>query len=193
MEFRICIKTIYELNKILDLRSENDIDLHVEQVRKKRVISIKDYSSSSLGMFKNEKFEELKKAKYNDFEDMVYRFQPTYDEIIDILEFKNFPITTTGYTLPSGMYEIIDNNFMLKSLLPKQINVNITVDDVRLRSNLTTNKTIKSTKKSFFCIILGLTQSHSDELGDVEGFIQITPGKYKSDRPINITAFYKVH
>ena len=48
------------------------------------------------------------------------------------------------------MYEIIDFNFMLKSLLPKEVKVNITIDDIRLKSNLTTNKTIKFTKKSFF-------------------------------------------
>ena len=39
-------------------------------------------------MFKDEIFEELKKAKYNDLEDLVYRFQLTYDEIIDILDLK---------------------------------------------------------------------------------------------------------
>ena len=32
--------------------------------------------------------EELKKAKYNDIEDLVYRFQLTYNEIIDILNLK---------------------------------------------------------------------------------------------------------
>ena len=37
---------------------------------------------------------------------------------------------------------------MLKSLLPKEVK-KITVDDVGLKSNLTTNKTIKFTKKLF--------------------------------------------
>ena len=34
-------KTIDELNKLLELRSQNDIELHVEQVRKKRINSNK--------------------------------------------------------------------------------------------------------------------------------------------------------
>ena len=55
-------KTIDELNKLLDLRSENDIELHTGQVRKKGLILIKDYSLSSLDMFKNEILEELKKS-----------------------------------------------------------------------------------------------------------------------------------
>ena len=36
-------KTIDELNKLLELRSQNDIELHVEQVRKKGIILINDY------------------------------------------------------------------------------------------------------------------------------------------------------
>ena len=56
-------KTINELNKLLELRSENGIDLHVDQVRKKGLILIKDYSLSSLGPFKDEILEELKKCK----------------------------------------------------------------------------------------------------------------------------------
>ena len=55
-------KTIDELNKLLELRSENGIELHIEQVRKKGLILIKDYSLSSLGTFKEEIFEELKKS-----------------------------------------------------------------------------------------------------------------------------------
>ena len=75
------------------------------------------------------------------------------------------------------MYEISDINLMLKSLLPKEVKVNITIDDIRLKSNSTTNETIKFTKKIFFFyIILGFTQSHSGVLGDIEGFIQLIPG-----------------
>ena len=56
-------KTIDELNNLLELRSQNGIELHVEQVRKKGLILINDYSLSSLGMFKDEILEELKKCK----------------------------------------------------------------------------------------------------------------------------------
>ena len=44
----------FELNKLLELRSQNDIELHVEQVRKKGINLINDYSLSSLGTFKKE-------------------------------------------------------------------------------------------------------------------------------------------
>ena len=68
-------KTINELYKLLELRSANGIDLHVQQVRKKGIILINDYSLSSLDTFKEEILEELEKAEYNDLEDLVYRFQ----------------------------------------------------------------------------------------------------------------------
>ena len=84
-------KTIDELNKLLELRSQNDIELYVQQVRKKRIILINDCSISSLGTFKTEISEELKNVKYNDLEDMVYRMQLTYDEFMDLLDKKNSP------------------------------------------------------------------------------------------------------
>ena len=65
-------KTIDELNKLINLRSKNGIDLNVEQVRRKRINLIKDFFLSSLGTFKNEILEDLKKSKYNELEDMVY-------------------------------------------------------------------------------------------------------------------------
>ena len=64
-------KTIKELNKLLELRSQNGIELQVEQVRKEGLILINDYSLSSLGMFKDEILEDLKNAKFNDLEDLV--------------------------------------------------------------------------------------------------------------------------
>ena len=41
--------------------------------------------------------------------------------------------------------------------------------------------------------ILGFFQSHSVPLFDIDGYIQLIPDTYKSDRPINITAIVKVH
>ena len=51
--------------------------------------------------------------KYNDLEDLVYRFQLTYDEIIDLLDLKDIPNERTDYSLNSSIYEFIDliNNF----------------------------------------------------------------------------------
>ena len=186
-------KTIKELNKLLDLKSENDIELHTEQVRKKGLILIKDYSLSSLDMFKNEILEELKKAKYNDLEDMVYRFQLTYDEIIDILNFKYIPTKRIGYSLNPGIYEVVDLNSTLKYILPDNVKVSVTIDDIRLKSNLKTNQTLLFTEKSFFYTILGFTRSHSYPLDDIDGFYQFISGSYESDRPINITGIDKIH
>ena len=111
-------KTIDELNKLLELRSQNGIELHVEQVRKKGLNLINDYSLSSLGMFKDEILEVLKNAKFNDLEEMVYRFQLTYDEIMHMLDLKYIPTKRTGYSLNPGIYEVIDLNNALKYILP---------------------------------------------------------------------------
>ena len=186
-------KTIDELNKLLDLRSENDIELHTEKVRKKGLILIKDYSLSSLDMFKNEILEEIKKAKYNDLEDLVYRMQLTYDESIDVLDLKYIPTKKSGYTLDPGVYEVIDLNNTLKYILPDNVKVSITIDDIRLKSNLKINQTLVFTENSFFYTILGFTRSHSYPLDDIEGFYQLIAGSYKSEKPINITGIDKIH
>ena len=137
-------------------------------------------------------FTDHSPNNYRHLEDMVYRLQLTYDEIVDLLDFKYIPTSTKEDTLLPGIYQVTDINFILKSFLPKEVKVNITIDDVRLKTNLSTNKTIRFTKKSFFYVILGFTHSHSGELGDILDFIQLIPGSYKSGRPINITGIEKV-
>ena len=144
-------------------------------------------------MFKHEILEDLKNAKFNDLEDMVYRFQLTYDEIMDILDLKYIPTKRTGYSLNPGIYEVIDLKNTPKYILPNNVKVNITIDDIRLKSNLKTNQILLFTNKSFFYTILGHTQSHQGPLNDIEGLYQILAGSYKSDRPINITGIDKVH
>ena len=185
-------KTINELNKLLELRSQNGIELHVE-VRKKGLILINDYSLSSLGMFKDEILEDLKNAKFNDLEDMVYRFQLKYDEVMDILDLKYIPTKRTGYSLDPGIYEVDDLNNTLKYILPDNVKVSVTIDDIRLKSNLKTNQTLIFTEKSFFYTILGFTRSRSYPLDDIDGFYQLIAGSYRSDRPINITGIDKIH
>ena len=186
-------KTINELNKLLELRSQNGIELHVEQVRKKGLILINDYSFSSLGMFKDEILEDLKNNNFNDLEDVVYRFQLTYDEIMDILDLKYIPTKRTGYSLNPGIYEVIDLNNILKYSLPDKVKVNVIIDDIRLKASLKTDQTIIFTEKSFFYTILGSTQSRSYPVDDIDGFYQIIAGSYKSDKPINITGIDKIH
>ena len=186
-------KTIDELNNLLELRSQNGIELHVEQVRKKGLILINDYSLSSLGMFKDEILEELKNVKYNDLEDLVYRFKLTYDEIMDILDLKYIPTKRTGYSIEPNIYNVVDLNKTLKNILPTNVKIDVTIDERKYKTDLKINQTLIFTNKSFFYTILGFTQSHQGPLNDIEGFYQILPGSYKSDKPINITGIDKVH
>ena len=144
-------------------------------------------------MFKDEILEDLKNAKFNDLEDMVYRFQLTYDEIMDILDLKYIPTKRTGYSLNPGIYEVIDLNNTLKYILPDNVKVSVTIDDIRLKSNLKTNQTLIFTEKSFFFTILGFTQPRPYPLDDIDGFYQLIAGSYKSDKPINITGINKIH
>ena len=71
--------------------------------------------------------------------------------------------------------------------------VSITIDDVRLKSNLKINQTLIFTEKSFFYTILGFTRKHSYPSDDIDGFYQIIAGSYKSEKPINITGIDKIH
>ena len=87
----------------------------LNKVRKKGILLINEYPLSSLGTLKSEIFEEVKKSNYKDLEDVVYRYQLTYIETIDVSDLKLISTATTGYTLPPGMYKINDNKFMLKS------------------------------------------------------------------------------
>ena len=186
-------KTIDELNNLLELRSRNGIELHVEQVRKKGLILINDYSLSSLGMFKDEILEELKNVKYNDLEDLVYRFKLTYDEIMDILDLKYIPTKRTGYSIEPNIYNVVDLNKTLKNILPTNVKIDITIDERKYKTDLKINQTLIFTNGSFFYTILGFTQSHSYPLEDLERFYQLIAGLYKSERPINITGIDKVH
>ena len=71
--------------------------------------------------------------------------------------------------------------------------VGVTIDDVRIKSNLKINQTLIFTEKSFFYTILGFTRSRSYPPKDIDGFYQMIAGLYKSDKPINITGIDKIH
>ena len=123
---------------------------------------------------------------------MVYRFQLTYVEIIDILDLKYIPSRRTGNSFNQGMYEITYVNTILKHILANNVKVIITIDDIRLKSNLNINQTLIFTKNKFFHTILDFFQSYSGELIDNDGFIQLIPGSNKSDKTINITGLDKI-
>ena len=186
-------KTIDNLNKLLELKS---LELHVEEVKKrgnKIKIADKEYKLSDFDNQKYEILQELKNVKYNDLEDLVYRMRLSYDEIMDILDLKYIPTKRTGYSLNPGIYKVVDLNNTLKYILPDNVKVNITIDDIRLKSNLKINQTLIFTERSFFYTILGFTQSRSYPLDDIDSHYQIIAGSYKSDKPINITGIDKVH
>ena len=186
-------KIITDLNKLIDLKS---LELHVKEVQKrgyKIKIGDNEYKLSDFDNQKNEILEELKKVEYIDLEDLVYRMRLSYDEIMDILDLNYIPTKRTGYSLNPVIYKVVDLNNTLKHILPDDVKVNITIDDIRLKSNLKINQTLIFTKKSFFYTILGFTQSSSYPLDDIDGFYQLIAGSYKSDRPINITGIDKIH
>ena len=124
---------------------------------------------------------------------MVFRLQLTYNEILYILDFEYIPTKRTGFSLNPGIYEVVDLNNTLKHILPDNVKINITIDDIRLKSNLKINQTLLLTEKSFFYTILGFTQSRSYPLDDIDGFYQLIAGSYKSNKPVNITGVDKVH
>ena len=119
--------------------------------------------------------------------------QLTYDEIIDVLDLKDNSTKRIGFSLDLGIYEIVDLNNTLKYILLNNVEVMVTIDDIRLKSNLKINQTLLFTEKSFFYTILGFTQSQSYPLDDIEGFYQLIPELYKSNTPISITGIDKIH
>ena len=186
-------KTIDEVNRLLELRS---LELHVNEVRKRgNIIKMgdKEYNLSDFDNQKYEIIEELKNVKYTDIEDLVYRMQLTYDEIIDVLDLKYISTKRIGYSLNPGIYEVADLNKTLKHIIPDNVKVNVTIDDIRLKSILKIIQTSIYTEKSFFYIILGFTQTKSYPLNDIDGFYQLIAGLYKSNKPINITGIDKIH
>ena len=113
------------------------------------------YRLNALEYHENELIEELKRIKYNDLENMVYRMEITYDEIV-------------LYHL-----ELMKLVIMTNPLMPSDVIVNVTFDDIRMRTNLT-SKTIKFTK-SFFCTILSFAGRFATPQN---GFIQKQPETY---------------
>ena len=117
----------------------------------------------------------------------------SYYEIMDILDLRYIPTKRTGYSLNTGIYEVIDLNNTLKHILPDNVKINITIDDIRLKSKLKINQTLIFTEKSFFYTIIGFIQSHSYPLDDIDSHYRLIAGSYRSDKPINITGIDKIH
>ena len=96
----------------MELKSQNGIESHVQEVRKRGhqiKIGDKQHKLSDFDTQRNEILEQLKNTEYNDLEDMVYRFQLTSDENIAILDLKYIPTKRIGYSL-KHIYQISDIN-----------------------------------------------------------------------------------
>ena len=117
----------------------------------------------------------------------------TYNEIIDILDLKYISTKRIGYSIEPNIYNLVDLNKILKNILPGNVKINVTIDERKYKTDLKIDQTLIFTNKSFFYTILGFTQSHSYPLQDIEGFYQLLPGSYKSNKPINITGIDKMH
>ena len=187
---------IDKLENLLKPKSQSNIESPVKEVRK-RSNQIKTGSrkinDQILILFRKKLLEELRNTKDHDLENLVFRMGLLYDEIMDVLAVKYFPPERMGCTLQAGKYEISDHTRTLEFLPPDFVKVIITLDDIGLRSKLNINHLLIFTKSSFFYTTLGFIQSHEGLLNDIEGFIQLIPGKYKSENSINITGFGKVH
>ena len=122
---------------------------------------------------------------------MVFRMELTYIEIEKIIDMKYIDASSSGYAFLPGTYKNSHLKSMLKSLFPDEVKVDFTIDDIRLKSILTTTEKIRFIE-SFFHTILGFTQSYLGTLGDIESFIQLISGSYKSDKPIYITGNDKI-
>ena len=102
--------------------------------------------------------------KYKDIEHLCYRMQLTYDEVLDILDLNYIPTKGTSYSLNLGNYEVIDLNNTWKNILPDNVQVSVTINDVRIKSKKI-NQTLIFTEK-FFYTILSFTRSRSYPLDD---------------------------
>ena len=97
---------------------------------------------------------------------MAYGMQLTYDEIMDKLDLKYIPSKIISYYPHPSIYKNSNLNKTPEYVSPDNVELTITNDDIRLKSNLNSNQTIDFTKKSFFYTILGFTQPHLRVLGD---------------------------
>ena len=185
-----------KLKKLLEVGSQNDIELRGKNFEKRGTrieIGNSGYNLAGFNQHKIETLVELGRLKYKDLYNMVYRKELTYDDFLDVLDAKYFAGSVFRIASQPGISESNDIIWRLKSLLPADAKANFKFDGIRLRWNITKNKAIKFPKKSFFYTLLGFLQNHSGVVGDVEGFVQLIAGTYKSDKPINLTGIDKLH
>ena len=125
----------------------------MKRVRKRGnqiIIGDNKYNLADFDAQKNEILEELKTVKYNNLVDLLYRFQLTFDEIMDILDLRNIPSKRTGYSLPPCIYGVSDVNKPLEHISHDNVKLSNTIDDIRLKSNLNNKSNFSFHRKVFF-------------------------------------------
>ena len=127
---------------------------------------------------------------------MVYRIQLTFDEFIELLDVIYIPSKRVGFFLQPGMYEVTDTNKTLEHILPDNVKVTITIDDLRLKSNLNINQNLIFKKKFFYFAILDFTQSYSGVLGTFESlkvFLICFQARLETINPLKLQALIKIN
>ena len=74
---------INKLKKLLEVRSQNDIELHGKDFEKRGTlveIGNSGYNLAGFDLYKSETLVELGRLKYKDLYNMVYRKELTYDD-----------------------------------------------------------------------------------------------------------------
>ena len=86
-----------KLRELLELRTQKDIKLHVEEVKKrgnKKKIRDFEYNISDLGTCKKDVIEDLKLVEYNDLGSMVFRLRLTCTENLKKTDMKYIDAST---------------------------------------------------------------------------------------------------
>ena len=89
MDFLRRYRKIIKLREFLELRTQNNIELHVEEIRKRGNQTrkgVNEYKLSDHDTRKNDIIEELKNVENNDVEDKIFRLGLTYTEILNNLD-----------------------------------------------------------------------------------------------------------
>ena len=66
-----------------------------------------------------------------------------------MLDLKYIPTNRTGYSPNPLIYEVVDLNNTVKFILPDNVKVIVTIDDLRIKSNLKIIQTIISLRSLF--------------------------------------------
>ena len=96
---------IDKLDVLLEIKSQNEIELHNKGVEKKGIrkeIELSGYKLAGFDLFKCEILAELNWVKYKYLQDTVYGKELTYDEIVDLLDVNYISGSTIEYSVPVG-------------------------------------------------------------------------------------------